>query len=380
MFSKKDWLAIIAIIGGTIGAGLFGVPYVFAHSGVMQGTLWTLIIGSLAIILNLLQAEVSLSLPDRLRLPGMMKLLLPKRWWTVAMILTCMQYLITMFAYVSLSSIFINTILGDHPIAPAILGTIYALGVGGLIYKWIEGIKKYQKIIVTIFLAMLVSLIIYGFGHADLPNYLLGDKAYRFLPYGVLIYALNNASSIPVSEEILGREKKDLPFLIVIAGIFCMTIVLLRWRAIVGVSWAATSQDALSGLVGFLPGRMVKAGGIIGLLAILSPHFVFGENLMETLKKDFHVPWLMAWSMVALGPLLLYLYIQSDFVSIIGLSGAIFTGITCLLVGVMNLILHKKSRGTKETQILPYNKLFSYLVIVVFAIGILYEISKYIHL
>jgi len=36
MLTKRNRIALTTIIGGTLGAGLFGVPYVFAHAGVMQ--------------------------------------------------------------------------------------------------------------------------------------------------------------------------------------------------------------------------------------------------------------------------------------------------------------------------------------------------------
>ncbi len=376
MLTKNNLIAVSTIIWGTLGAWLFGVPYAFAQAWVLQGTMWILLIGSLAIILNLLIAEVALSLPSRMRLPAMMQLLLPKRRGKFATIATCLQYLATMFAYISLSSIFVNVILWPNSaFEPAISATVYALIMGWFIYKWVDGIKKYDKKIVTILLCMLIFLIIYGFLHTTPEHFLLGDKAQWFLPYGVLIYALNNASTIPVSEEILWREKKDLPFLIVIAGLICMSMVLLWWWAVVGMSWAATSQDALSGLQTVLPSRVIKLGGLVWLFAIISPHFVNGEHLQQTLKVQFKLSSLISRTLVALGPLLLFLYLQADFVKIISISGAVFTGLTCFHIGVTNLMLHKR-HNKKETHILPYNKLFSYAVIIIFSFGIIYELVK----
>ncbi|MBP6910388.1 hypothetical protein KBC03_02210 [Patescibacteria group bacterium] len=80
----------------------------------------------------------------------------------------------------------------------------------------------------TIFIGALVFLICYGFGVGTPEHFLLGDKAQRFLPYGVLIYALNSVTVIPVLEEVLNREKKDMPYIIIIGGIICMSLVLLR--------------------------------------------------------------------------------------------------------------------------------------------------------
>lgn len=376
MLTKKNVIALTTVIGWTLGAWLFGVPYVFAQAGVLQWTIWVIIVGFITIILNLLQAEVTLTMPDRMRLPGMMQTLLPPRFSFIALFTTCMQYFIAIFAYISLSGIFVSILLwSDTIIHPSISATLYALILGRLIHKWIASIKKYDKMIVAIFLTTLTLLIIYGFTITTPSNFLLWDKTARFLPYGVLIYALNSASSVPILEDILGREKKALPYIIVLGGVICLSMVLLRGRAVVWISGATTTTDTLSGLQAFLPSRLVKLSWLIGLLAILSPHLVLWENLFETLRQNFSFSRLDARATVTLLPLIAYLYIQSDFVSTIGFSGAVFTGLTCVFIGVSNIILHKRYWKV-SALILPYNKQFSYMIIIIFSLGIIYEILK----
>lgn len=114
MLTKRNRLGLTTVIGGTIGAGLFGVPYVFAQAGVLQGTIWTVIIGTILIILNLLQAEVSLSMPPHLRLAAQIQKLFPKRLGFMGIFITCMQFFIAIFAYTSLVGAFINTFLAPH--------------------------------------------------------------------------------------------------------------------------------------------------------------------------------------------------------------------------------------------------------------------------
>jgi len=90
--------------------------------------------------------------------------------------------------------------------------------------------------ILAVFLISLLLLIAYSFSVTTSIHFLVANKAYRFLPYGVLIYALNSVTSIPVLEDILGKEKKDLPYIIVIGGVICLCVVLIRGWAVVGVS------------------------------------------------------------------------------------------------------------------------------------------------
>lgn len=119
----------------------------------------------------------------------------------------------------------------------------------------------------------------------------------------------------------------------------------------------------------------MKLSGLVGILALVSPHLIIGEHLKETLEKSFRFHSMDARTTVVLLPLIAYLYIESDFVGTLGFSGAIFTGLICVMVGSMNLILQKK-HNKKSTHILPYNTFFSYLIIIIFGAGIIYEFIK----
>ncbi|MBP6910387.1 hypothetical protein KBC03_02205 [Patescibacteria group bacterium] len=88
----------------------------------------------------------------------------------------------------------------------------------------------------------------------------------------------------------------------------------------VGVSGIATSEDALSGLTHFLPGRLMKLSGLIGILAIISPHLLIGEHFIDTLKQSFRFHTFDARMTVTLLPLIAYIYLQTNFIGTIGFS------------------------------------------------------------
>lgn len=376
MLTKKQWVAIATLIGGTLGAGLFGVPYVFARTGVLRGTIRTLGIGLVTIFLNLLQAEISLSTPGNLPLSGIMKKLLPGNRSFIGIFAACMQFFIALFAYTSLAWGFLSLLIGpEYAFHPAVSASIYTIAIWLLLFRGINSIKKIDKIIVIIFVAMLLFLIIYGFSITTPSHFLASDSRYRFLPYGVLIYSLNSVSTIPLIEWLLDSEKKKLPRVIIIGWLICVAVVLLRGRSVVGISGAATSPDALSGLQTFIPNRLMKLSWLIGLFAITSPHLIIGEHFKETLQQAFRFRTTDARTTVVFLPLIAYLYIESDFVGTIGFWGAIFTGLICIFVGVMNLLLHAK-HGKRESHILPYNRPISYLIIGVFTAWIIYECFK----
>ncbi|MBP6910389.1 hypothetical protein KBC03_02215 [Patescibacteria group bacterium] len=95
-----------------------------------------MIIGAILIILNLLQAEVSLSMPPHLRLAGQIQKLFPKRLGFLGIFITCMQFFIAIFAYTSLVGAFINTFLAPHlTLDPMIGAAIYTAVISRILYK-----------------------------------------------------------------------------------------------------------------------------------------------------------------------------------------------------------------------------------------------------
>ncbi|HLD97187.1 MAG TPA: aromatic amino acid transport family protein, partial [Candidatus Nanoarchaeia archaeon] len=62
--------AIATLIGTTIGAGVLGIPYVVAQSGLAVGLLHIIIIGTAAIMVNLLLGEIVLRTKGNHQLSG----------------------------------------------------------------------------------------------------------------------------------------------------------------------------------------------------------------------------------------------------------------------------------------------------------------------
>jgi len=58
--NKKFWAATFTLTGTMIGAGVLGLPYVFAQSGFVIGLFWLIILGSILIFVNLSLGEITL--------------------------------------------------------------------------------------------------------------------------------------------------------------------------------------------------------------------------------------------------------------------------------------------------------------------------------
>jgi len=68
---KKFWATVFTLTGTVIGAGILGLPYVFAKSGFFVGLFWLIFLGIITIYFNLALGEVTLRTKGVHHLPGL---------------------------------------------------------------------------------------------------------------------------------------------------------------------------------------------------------------------------------------------------------------------------------------------------------------------
>src|SRR5210317_1019409 len=82
--NKKFWATTFTLTGTIIGAGILGLPYVFARSGFLVGLFWLIILGGIITYLNLALGEITLRTKGRHQLSGYAKKYLGKKGERVA--------------------------------------------------------------------------------------------------------------------------------------------------------------------------------------------------------------------------------------------------------------------------------------------------------
>ena len=68
--NKKFLATTFTLTGTIIGAGILGLPYVFAKSGFLVGIFWLIAIASIMIFVNLAMGEITLRTKGNHQLPG----------------------------------------------------------------------------------------------------------------------------------------------------------------------------------------------------------------------------------------------------------------------------------------------------------------------
>lgn len=368
----KKYIYSTSLLAGTIiGVGLFSLPYITAQVGLPITILYFLIIIGLVLVIHLLFSEVALKTPDFLRFSGYAKIYLGKIGSSLTSISVIGSLIGSLLAYLIvggkfLGEIFIPIVGGNDfifVILYFILGSIF-------IFFGVRAISKIEFWGLVLFILILCLLAFPSISHFKRVNLSVAfNSSDLFLPYGPILYSLWGAALIPQAEEILGREKKQLKKITVISIIIPAVIYLFFIIMILGIAGKGISPAALTCLGGILGNNIYKVGLLLGVLTTFTSFVALGLTLKDVFHYDFKISKNISWFFTCFVPLALFLLGFQNFIEIIGFIGAVFLGIT----GILIIFMYQKIK--KETLKV---KILTLPLILVFALGIIYQIIYFL--
>lgn len=370
--TRKFLSTAFTLTGAIIGAGILGLPYVFAKSGFLVGLLWLIFLGFIVVLVNLYIGEITLRTKDTHQLPGYAEKylgVLGKRIMFLAVIFGVYSALL---AYLigegqSLSKLFTG-------------GIEYALlfGFGFWIIMTLllqGGLKRLKNIgywgvlaIITIIFVVFFILV----PQVKLNNIIHMNVSNIFLPYGIVLFALLGFTSIPELRREVGKDKKLLKKAIFLGAFIPIILYLMFSFVFVGVLGQSVAEVAT-----------LSFGGVLGIILLLLGIFTMMTSFfaLSFALKDYFIFDLkerkILFLFVSIVPLLLYFLVYffnlAGFVKVLGIGGAISGGITGILVLFMNFRAKKKSERKPEYSI-PINWFIVGILSLIFLAGILLEV------
>lgn len=374
---NKFYYAVFTLVGTIIGAGIFGLPYIAAKTGIVPTIVYLIFLSVVMTLLHLLYGETVLRTNGNRRLVGYAGLYLGiwgKRMASFSVIIGSYAALL---AYIILGGIFLRTLLGGffggtefHYSLILFFFSAFFIAKGLKMISWLE-------LYLSVFLiAAIIIFLFKGLFIVDFSNFNLGTNWKEiFLPYGVLLFALNGASIIPEVVNILEYKKSQLKKTIIIGTLIPAIIYFLFILVVFGVSGQNTSQDAISGLVQSYGSGIVSLGALIGFLAIITSFLAFGENLKKTFEYDYKIPKTASLFCALFIPLILFFIGITDFIGVIGFAGAVTGGIDGILIILAYRKADRYGRGDRKPEYdIATTKWSEYLLIAMFILGIVYTI------
>lgn len=366
--------SVAVLVAATIGAGIFGVPYVMAKAGIFVGLFWLIVVAFVIMLENLLLGEIALRLPDRFRFAGFARAILKPRMAMFTEFLLMLSLLGAMIAYLLLGTQFLTNLLS--PVIQVnwyVMLLIYFLISSLIISRKFSDIQRIDVLSISLLVTLVFLLLAISLPKAHLSFLPFIDTTNFFLPYGVILFSLASAGVIPTLEASMNGYKNELRKVIIISGIISTTITGVFGVVVALVSTYSTTPDAIAGLASYAGNGVLYLGSLIGLVAMFGVHGLSGNNMKEILQNDFGVSERKSILLVILIPLIIVASGFLTFIKVLSLVGGVVSGLVGIMIGVMSLRSHHMKTRNPE-YCLRADRFWAWLVILVFAAGAIYEI------
>lgn len=362
--AKLSLSAIMLMVGTVAGASILGLPYVFSKIGFTTGVFTLLLIGAAATLMSLYIGELALRTKGTHHLSGFAIEYFGKRGEILTVIFETLGLYTAVIAYLIAIGMALANIFGGSHI---IFGTLFFVLASPVIFVGMTRFDKWESIISASKFAVLLFLIGF-FAFTVNPQNLIGlEPAKVFFPFGIVLFACMGYTVIPKMLQIFKKREKDLmPTILISMGIVIALYVLFSY-VFLGNFGTDVNEIALVGLPQF---------GIIGdlfvLLAMITPFIALADAIKHVYVKDLGLDKRVSWFLAAFIPFLFFVYVKIGFVTFLQISGAYSGGILGIITGLLILKARANSR-TKPEYVVPGGNALVYMMLVLFAVGILYQ-------
>lgn len=376
MPKKSFYFALAVLIGTTVGAGIFGIPYVIARSGIIPGFFYFFILGGAVLLLHLFFGEIVLSTREKHRLPGYSQKYLGN-WGKILITLSTIIGIIgALLAYTIIGGDFLKIIISPFlNLSSFYLSLIFWAVLSYFIFRGIKSIAPAELLMNIAFFFIIFLIFLFAFPKLNLQNFTLINVSHIFLPYGVILFAFAAWAAIPEMGEILksGEERQNYKKIIILASIIVFCLYFLFALAVIGISGQNTSEEALQGLVPVLGPKIIILGAAFGVMAIAASFLVLGNYLKNALAYDYNLSKFWAAVITCATPLILFLIGFRGFIETISLVGVLIGAIE----GVIIILLFKKIKRLRDREpeySLQLPRFLLYFLIAIFILGAVFQI------
>jgi len=364
------FLKVLSVFVGTIiGVGIFGLPYVASKAGFFVVLLYFAGMSFIVILIHLLFGKVALGTERLYRLPGFVGEYMGLNWKKITLLAIGSGIIGAILAYLIVGGAFLEYFFAPYFGGNNLIYTLLFFGTGAyLIFRDIKRISQAELGLLAVFFAILVIFLFKTVSFIDFSNFSKTNFAFFTLPYGVILFSLWGSSLIPELEEMLGEDAKKLLSRIIVSGILLSAITYLFFIFMVlGASGQNTSKDAISGLANSLGNGIIKLGFLFGIITTFTSFIALGLTLKKMLWYDFGLSPKLSWAIACFAPLILFFLGLKEFISVIGLTGAVSIGFEAIITVFLYKAFLKKKLSQKMNSLL-------YILPVFFVLGIFFEI------
>jgi len=362
---KNFFMAVALIVGTVVGAGVLGLPYVFAKSGFWMGVLNLVIIGAAVTLMTLFTGELALRTKNKHQLAGFAAKYLGDKWKYVMMIVETVGIYTAIIAYLIGIGVALTSIFGTG--SPVLFSTLFFILSSPIIYVGIKRIGESELWITTAKIVLLFLICFLVLPNVNLQNLATYDWTKIFFPFGIVLFASLGYPVIPEIEHFVAGNKRRMKDVIIIAMSIVLASYFLYSFVFVGAFGTGVGEIAVTSLV---ENRLL--GDIFILLTMITPFIALSTVVKEVYVCDMKVDKRLSWFLAAFIPFLIFLYGKLDFITLLMISGTYSGGLMGILT-CFTLMNARKKCDMKPEYVVPGGNIPIYFSIGIFVLGIAYQ-------
>ena len=376
LFKEYKFLCAVAVlIGMIVGAGTFGIPYVFSQTGFIIGFFYLLAIGLAVLVVHLFFGEIVLRTNQPHRLVGYAAKYLGPLAKKIAAGTVLFEYYGALLVYLILGGQFLAIVFSPLLERQETVWVLifFALGAFGVFLR-LSVLARNELFMTALLLLAVILLLIKGAPLIQMANLGTVNFSKFFLPYGVILFAMAGSAAIPEMRQILQGQEKKLKSAIFWGTFIPAILYFLFALVVVGITGSGTTPEAIEGLVPHLGRGMIILGAIFGFFAVYTSFLVLGVAIKKIYQHDYRIKGRWAFLLACVIPLAAYLAGVKNFILVIGFIGAVLSG----LDGILTILIYFKARreGDRQPEYrLPWARLLGISIIFLFALGIIYQFA-----
>jgi tyrosine-specific transport protein len=378
--NKSFLLALATLVGTTIGAGIFGLPYVISKAGIIPGLVYFVGLGGVVLVLHLMFGEIALRTTTKHRLIGYARMYVGTWAARVVTVSTVAGIIGALLAYIIIAGDFLYILLGSFiPVSSTGFAVLFWAVCSVFVLRGIQTIAPMELAMSATLFVVSAIIFVFAAPHIQIENIPLFSQPFLLLPYGVILFAFLGFSAIPEIASLFKerKERRSLDNVIVWSAVLCGALYAVFVVFVVGVSGGATSKDALSGLAPFLGEKVVLLGAVFGVVAIAASFLVLGNYLKNSFRYDYKVSYWPAVGITVFAPIVLFFAGLREFIVVAGLVGAM----VAVLEGSVIVLVFQKAKKLGD-RVPEYSVQFSqklgWGVIALLVAGIVVEVLLYV--
>ena len=321
--------AVFMITGMTIGAGVLGVPYVVAQVGLKIGIAYIIGLGTVILCLNLILGEIAVRTSESLQITGLVGKYLgrgPKYFMNIVILFGSYGSLL---AYIVGEGQALAALFGGDAVIWS--GVFWSLA-SVIVWRGLQTIKHVEKVLSILVMSIILGLSVYILRDIHVLNWNHMDLSSIFLPYGVILFALNGTGGIIEAHALLPQDQKSFKKALIIGSLIPMVIYVIFAVAVVGAMGLQTTEIATIGLGAAFGKGVLILGNIFAILAMGSGFIGSGIVLKQNFIWDNNISRFKAEFFVISLPILLFLAGFRQFITILGTAGGVLIGIQAIML------------------------------------------------